>query len=233
MLAPMPRARRLFTAAAALALAAGLVGAPALASAHPMRDAAPAPVDAIGADGLPSRASDTSAFTFDSFDAVYTLGRTASENSTLRTVETLVAEFPSYDQNRGIIRAIPVEYDGHPTQIKILSVTDGTGAKRSYDAALDSNDNSFYDVTIAVPKGQFVHGKQTYVNKTGNPGMATGGTGDLLAGMIGALIGQKLSPYDAACLGDGIPPVTRLARVTQPVLVATGGFTGSAISVAV
>jgi len=44
-------------------------------------------------------------------------------------------------------------------------------------------------------------GKQSYVNKTGNPGMATGGSGDVLAGVIGALIGQKLSPFDAACLG--------------------------------
>ncbi|RZQ59643.1 alpha/beta fold hydrolase [Amycolatopsis suaedae] len=29
--------------------------------------------------------------------------------------------------------------------------------------------------------------------------------------------------YDAACLGDGRPPVARLATITQPVLVATGG----------
>jgi pimeloyl-ACP methyl ester carboxylesterase len=29
--------------------------------------------------------------------------------------------------------------------------------------------------------------------------------------------------YDAACLGDGRPPVARLAGITQPVLVATGG----------
>jgi len=29
--------------------------------------------------------------------------------------------------------------------------------------------------------------------------------------------------HDAACLGDGLPPVDRLARVTQPTLVATGG----------
>ena len=31
--------------------------------------------------------------------------------------------------------------------------------------------------------------------------MATGGSGDVLTGIIGALIGQKLSPFDAACLG--------------------------------
>jgi pimeloyl-ACP methyl ester carboxylesterase len=31
--------------------------------------------------------------------------------------------------------------------------------------------------------------------------------------------------YDAACVGDGPPPVDRLARIEQPVLVATGGGT--------
>jgi hydroxyethylthiazole kinase-like uncharacterized protein yjeF len=44
-------------------------------------------------------------------------------------------------------------------------------------------------------------GERIYKNKTGNPGMATGGTGDVLAGVIGALIGQSLEPFEAACLG--------------------------------
>ncbi|WP_338539501.1 bifunctional ADP-dependent NAD(P)H-hydrate dehydratase/NAD(P)H-hydrate epimerase [Pectobacterium cacticida] len=35
----------------------------------------------------------------------------------------------------------------------------------------------------------------------GNPGMATGGMGDVLSGIIGGLLAQKLSLYDAACAG--------------------------------
>ncbi|MBL8039969.1 MAG: bifunctional ADP-dependent NAD(P)H-hydrate dehydratase/NAD(P)H-hydrate epimerase, partial [Chthonomonas sp.] len=39
------------------------------------------------------------------------------------------------------------------------------------------------------------------VNPTGNPGMATAGMGDVLSGVIGALLAAGLSPSDAATVG--------------------------------
>ena len=58
--------------------------------------------------------------------------------------------------------------------------------------------------TIVVLKGHhtvITDGTQFALNQTGNPGMATGGTGDVLTGVITALVCQGLSPFDAARLG--------------------------------
>ncbi len=48
---------------------------------------------------------------------------------------------------------------------------------------------------IATPEGEI------WVNPTGGPGLAAGGSGDVLAGVIAALLGQGLSSLDAARLG--------------------------------
>lgn len=48
---------------------------------------------------------------------------------------------------------------------------------------------------IAAPDGQI------YINQTGNPGMATGGTGDILAGMIGGFIAQGVEVFQAGIIG--------------------------------
>ena len=48
---------------------------------------------------------------------------------------------------------------------------------------------------VAAPDGS------AWINPTGNPGMAVGGMGDVLSGIVAALLAQGLEPVDAACVG--------------------------------
>ena len=67
-------------------------------------------------------------------------------------------------------------------------------------------------------------GRQEALNTTGNPGMATGGTGDVLTGVITALVCQKLTPFEAAQLGahlHGLAGDLAAAEMGQISLIAS------------
>lgn len=60
---------------------------------------------------------------------------------------------------------------------------------------------------IVVLKGHktvISDGTDYYINQTGNPGMAVGGSGDVLAGIIVSLLGQGMSAFDAAMFGTWV-----------------------------
>jgi NAD(P)H-hydrate epimerase len=81
--------------------------------------------------------------------------------------------------------------------------------------------------TTVVLKGAgtvVTDGQKVYVNKTGNPGMATAGSGDVLTGVITALMGQGLDNFDAAVLGvyiHGLAGDIAAKEVGQVSLMAT------------
>ncbi|WP_350348831.1 DUF2207 domain-containing protein [Agromyces sp. G08B096] len=143
------------TRAAALLLTAALLSGASAATASP---AVAAPAAATAAPVAAAVPADVDDFSFDSFTGEYTLGRDAEGRSTLTTVETLVARFPETDQNRGIRRSLVDTYDGHPTGLDVVSVTDETGAPRPYEE--DSEDGV---VTLTIAADDYVHGAQTYV----------------------------------------------------------------------
>jgi NAD(P)H-hydrate epimerase len=66
--------------------------------------------------------------------------------------------------------------------------------------------------------------KHVYVNKTGNPGMACGGTGDVLTGMVASFLGRGFGPFEAAQLAvylHGIAGDIAASEVGQEALTAT------------
>jgi NAD(P)H-hydrate epimerase len=87
----------------------------------------------------------------------------------------------------------------HPGEMKRLA-----GDRKISRTELAKNFTAEFPVTLLLKGSRTVvaeNGKRISYNTTGNPGMATGGMGDVLTGVCAALIGQKLSLFDAARLG--------------------------------
>lgn len=87
----------------------------------------------------------------------------------------------------------------HPGEMKRLSPND-TGTR----AEIATKFCQSYDVTLLLKGSRTIiaeKGRPLSYNSTGNPGMATGGMGDVLTGVCGALLGAKLAPRDAARVG--------------------------------
>ena len=80
---------------------------------------------------------------------------------------------------------------------------------------------------IVVLKGRgtiVTDGRKLSVNETGNSGMATGGTGDVLTGLIASLLAQGLAPFDAARLGahvHGLAGDIAAEESSKPGLIAS------------
>jgi NAD(P)H-hydrate epimerase len=99
-------------------------------------------------------------------------------------------------------RAGPTILTPHPGEFARLLFTDvPTVESQRQDLAVRFAADHGVVLVLKGHRSIVTDGKQVYTNTTGNPGMATGGSGDVLTGIIAALLGQKLKPFDAAQLG--------------------------------
>jgi NAD(P)H-hydrate epimerase len=100
-------------------------------------------------------------------------------------------------------RSSPLIITPHPGEMALF--TGGNPAEIDEDRLRVAEDfASSMDNLILVLKGgpTVIATKDiTYLNPTGNPGMAVGGSGDVLAGVIGSLLAQGVSAEDSALAG--------------------------------
>lgn len=91
----------------------------------------------------------------------------------------------------------------HPGEMARLLVTN-TGAIQSNRMAVAREAASRFHCIVVLKGARTLIAEpngRVFINPTGNVGMATGGTGDVLAGTIGGFLAQGMSPLDAAVCG--------------------------------
>ena len=106
-------------------------------------------------------------------------------------------------QHRECIKLLPANtiITPHPREFDRIAGESGTGYERYLKAVELSKEQNIYVVLkgahtiIACPNGE------VWFNSTGNPGMATAGSGDTLTGIILGLLSQGYSAYDSSLIG--------------------------------
>jgi NAD(P)H-hydrate epimerase len=118
----------------------------------------------------------------------------------------------------------PLVLTPHPGEFERLSGVSSRDRRSQIEAAQQVAEQTGVVVVLkGGPTVVMAPQQEVWTNDTGNPGMATAGSGDVLTGVIGSLLGQGLSPWDAARLGVWVHGVAGdLASVhrSQPGLVA-------------
>ena len=89
----------------------------------------------------------------------------------------------------------------HPGEFARLSGTKAAPREAQIAAARELARENRLVILLKGHRTLITDGSEEAINQTGNPGMATGGCGDVLTGIITALVCQGLSPYEAAVLG--------------------------------
>lgn len=91
----------------------------------------------------------------------------------------------------------------HRGELARLTGVRAIDSKKQDEAAIELARRLGFTIVIKGGPTQVVshNGDSPYINTTGNPGMATAGSGDVLTGIIASLLGRGLTGWDAARLG--------------------------------
>lgn len=108
-----------------------------------------------------------------------------------------VASCIDIGQNAGTDRILTP----HPGEMARILHTTPAAIQADREACLNDFCKRYPQIVLALKGAGTLIGQGTRVvkNETGNPGMSRGGSGDVLAGILAALVAQKLSAFDAAC----------------------------------
>jgi len=99
-------------------------------------------------------------------------------------------------------RAEPLILTPHPGEFaRLLGVPTSEVQNRRVLLAVEFATKTGVVLLLKGANTLVTDGKRLYRNTTGNAGMATGGSGDVLTGIVASLVGQGLSEFDAAALG--------------------------------
>lgn len=96
---------------------------------------------------------------------------------------------------KSVLTPHPVEFD------RLYGSVSSNGYERLQNARMFARLHDVYVVLKGAYTAIVTPEKKVYFNPTGNPGMATGGSGDVLTGMITSLLAQQYPPEKAAVLG--------------------------------
>ncbi len=96
-------------------------------------------------------------FRFSSFDGVYELSLDDEDRAVMLVTETLVAEFPDRNQNKGIVREIPRTYQGRPLSFELISLERNGEPEPVYE---QTRSGDF--MVISTGTDSYVRGTQTY-----------------------------------------------------------------------
>jgi len=209
---------------------------PLVAPATPCATYAPLPETRSGALG--ARAIDAVLARAESADTIVLGPGLGLAAGTVRAVRTMVAELchplvldadglnalagkPEMLKRRSGTTVI-TPHPGELTRLDGMKRPKGPAERRKRAERLSSRSGA-----IVCLKGHhtvLTDGSSTRINETGNPGMATGGSGDVLSGILGALLCRFDSAFDAAVLAvhvHGLAGDLAARKIGQTSLIAT------------